>query len=431
MAAAQIGAGDTLQLSLEQAVARAMEANPSLLAVQAEARAAAELPRQASQAFLPSITVDLNAIRTNDPVAVFGLKLRQANFTGEDLALDALNSPNPYGGWTTAAMIRQPLLVPEALYGHGAARKASQAQAAAARRASGATTFFVTRTYWDAQLAARQVDALDTAIAAARAHARQAEAMHEQGLVTGLDARLARLKASELEVRRLAAHAQAANALSGLRTLLALPDSVPLVLTDSLGNTTSSSCTEGAADCSLESRADLEAYRLGAEAADLGVRSAWSSQLPAVAAFGSVGYHGQSAPWDDGSGNWMIGIGLTWPIFHGLKGVGKVRAAKAERTAAEARREAAERQAALEVLEAERLLDAAREGVGVAADAAAEAGEAVEHARLRYRTGAAPITELLDVEAAATAARLNLVAARRDLSVALAALDLAYGAYDR
>jgi outer membrane protein TolC len=77
------------------------------------------------------------------------------------------------------------------------------------------------------------------------------------------------------------------------------------------------------------------------------------------------------------------------------------------------------------------MLEAASEGVTVAGSAAAEAAQAVDHARLRYRTGSAPITELLDVEAAATAARLNLLSARRDLFVARAALEFAYGAYDQ
>jgi hypothetical protein len=40
--------------------------------------------------------------------------------------------------------------------------------------------------------------ALDTALAAVTGHVTQAEAMHEQGLVTGLDARMARLKGSEI-----------------------------------------------------------------------------------------------------------------------------------------------------------------------------------------------------------------------------------------
>jgi outer membrane protein TolC len=122
---------------------------------------------------------------------------------------------------------------------------------------------------------------------------------------------------------------------------------------------------------------------------------------------------------------------VTWPILKGLAGPGKVRAAQAEHRAAVAKQEAAEYQARLEVQEATRMLEAARERVDVAAAAEVEAREALDHARLRYETGAAPITELLDVQAARTAATLNHLSARRDLFVAAAALDLAYGVYDR
>jgi outer membrane protein TolC len=77
------------------------------------------------------------------------------------------------------------------------------------------------------------------------------------------------------------------------------------------------------------------------------------------------------------------------------------------------------------------MLEAAREGAEVAARASQEAQVALEQARLRYRTGTAPVTELLDVQAAATNATLSELAARRDLMVAHAALDLAYGVFDR
>ncbi|MEQ1855897.1 MAG: TolC family protein, partial [Longimicrobiales bacterium] len=89
------------------------------------------------------------------------------------------------------------------------------------------------------------------------------------------------------------------------------------------------------------------------------------------------------------------------------------------------------RNAEVEVLSAERLLEAARGGAAVAARAAVEAAEALAQAQVRYRTGAAPITELLDVQSAATQSTLGLASARRDLLLAEAALDFAYGAYDR
>jgi outer membrane protein TolC len=126
-----------------------------------------------------------------------------------------------------------------------------------------------------------------------------------------------------------------------------------------------------------------------------------------------------------------VGIGLQWKLFPGLAGVGAVNKAKAEQRAAEARLEAAEREARLEIAKTERMLEAARERVAVAASADVEAREALDHASLRYQTGAAPITELLDVQAAATSATLNLHSARRDLFLAQAALDFAYGVNDR
>jgi outer membrane protein len=424
-----------LRLSLEDAVGRALEVNPSLRAQRAMADAAAQMPLQASPAFLPSVTLGLQGMRTTDPVAVFGLKLRQEGFAMEDLALDALNRPDAYAGYNASATVQMPLLVPEALYGFAAARKAAEAEKAGARRAAGATRFFTIQAYTGALLAARQVEALDTALAAVRAHVTQAEAMRDQGLVTGLDARMANLKASEIEVQRLAAQAQAENALSALRTVLALPDSVEVILTDGIADVGSpSACAaeeSGGPECSWENRGDLQAYTAGAEAASHGVKKAWASQLPSLAAFGSVGHYAKDAPFGEGSGDWTMGIGLSWNPFQGLSGVGAVRAARADERAVQAQREAAFRQAELEVLQARRMLEAAEERARVAGAAAREAQVTLEQARLRYRTGTAPITELLDVQAAATNATLSELAARRDLLVAHAALDLAYGVFDR
>jgi outer membrane protein TolC len=375
-------------------------------------------------------------MRTTDPVGVFGLKLRQENFAAEDLSLDALNRPDPYSGYNATATVQMPILAPEGLYGFQAARKAAEAEKAGVRRAAGATRFFTVQAYTGALLASRQVEALDTALAAVLSHVTQAEAMRDQGLVTGLDARMAGLKGSEIEVHRLRADAQSQNALSALKALLALPGSIELILTDDLSAVTSPSACAASdsapeADCSWEQRGDLQAYSAGVEAASSGVKKAWASQLPALAAFGAVGHYAQNAPFGKGSGDWTIGIGLSWTPFNGLAGVGAVRAAKAEELAVSAEKEAAFRQAEVEVLQALRMLEAAEQGAMVASRAAGEAKVALDQARARYTTGTAPITELLDVQAAATNATLSELSARRDLVLAHAALDLAYGVFDR
>jgi outer membrane protein TolC len=421
---------DTSYLSLAAAITQAQTGNPSLRAERAEARAAGQMPNEASTAYLPTITVDLVGLRTTDPVAVFGSKLRQGVFQASDFDLDELNNPDPYNSFNTVATIEQPLLVPEGWLGHKAANRGASAREAAANRVAGATTFQVTQAYWDVQYGARQLAALDTALATVRAHAARAEQMYDQGLVTGLDARLANLQAAEVEVGRVQAEAQLANAGSRLRAILGLPETAPLVLTDSLGPGDPGLCANGTSDCDLNQRGDLIALRLGVEAAGYGVDRAWASQLPFVFAFGSAGHYSNDAWFASGSGNWTVGLGLRWNILRGWAGPGEVNKAKADREAAEARAEAAARQADVEVRSANRMVAAARERVTVAERADAEGAEALEQARLRYRTGTSPITELLDVQAAATNATLNLLAASRDFRVAQAALDFAYGVND-
>ncbi|MGD8871949.1 MAG: TolC family protein [Gemmatimonadota bacterium] len=422
---------DTMSLSLAEAVERAHQDNPALVAQRAAARAQAQAPLEASRAFLPDISFGVTGMRTTDPVAVFGLKLRQAEFAQQDLALDALNSPSAYDGFSSTGTVQLPILAPEGIFGYQAAKRGAEASTAGAQRAAGATEYFVTQAYWDAQLAAASLGALDEALASANAHADQAEAMREQGLVTGLDARLARIGAAEVETRRLAAAAQAENARSALRAMLALPEDTRLILVDSLLDAPGSTCAADAEACDLSRRADLRARRLGVEASSLGVRSAWASHFPTLAAFGSMARHSQSTPWGSGSGDWTIGIGLSWNPFPALSGVGSVRKAEAERDEAAARLDDAERTASLEVLQAQRMLRAATERVSVATSAWQEAQEALDQAQLRYRTGTAPITELLDVQAATTATRLSLLSAQRDEAVAAAALDFAFGAFDR
>jgi len=429
--ASQAAQLDTLQLSLETAISTALEHNPSLRAERAESDIASSRAQEATPAFLPSIGVDMGFLRTNDPVSVFGLKLRQGNFAGEDLALDALNNPDPYNGFNTVATVELPILTAEGIFGYSAAKRAASARGAATARVAGATTFLVTRAYWDAQLASRQVEALETALEAADGHARQAEAMQQQGLVTGLDARLAHVHAAGTETQLIAARASAQNALSALRALLAMPDSVPISLTDSLVGSGTTACDAGVSDCTIDSRGDILAQRLGRDAAASAVKSAWGKNLPAIAAFGSYGYFGRSNFFSSGNGNWSVGIGLQWKLFPGLAGVGAVNRAKSEQRAAEARLEAIEREAQLEVTKARRMLEAAIQRVSVAVSADSEAHEALEQSRLRYQTGAAPITELLDVQASATSATLSLLSARRDLFLAQAALDFAYGVNDR
>ena len=88
-------------LSLQQAVAIALAHNPQHKAALAETHAAKADVKDAQSFFFPRITLSEAATRSNDPVYVFGTRLRQSRFTAADFALNQLNNPEPIGNFAT------------------------------------------------------------------------------------------------------------------------------------------------------------------------------------------------------------------------------------------------------------------------------------------------------------------------------------------
>src|SRR5215470_8845617 len=88
-------------LTLQQAVTIALEKNPQRKAALAGTKAAAADIREARSFLLPHVTFSETATRGNDPVYVFGSRLRQQRFTSADFALNSLNTPLPFGNFAT------------------------------------------------------------------------------------------------------------------------------------------------------------------------------------------------------------------------------------------------------------------------------------------------------------------------------------------
>jgi len=86
-------------LTLRQAIQIALKQNPDVDAGKAgveEARANASLARTQ---YLPQVNFAEDVSRGDDPVYVFGTRLRQQRFTQLDFALPALNNPDPIGNF--------------------------------------------------------------------------------------------------------------------------------------------------------------------------------------------------------------------------------------------------------------------------------------------------------------------------------------------
>jgi outer membrane protein TolC len=412
-------------LSLAAALARAADHHPAAVAARWERRGREADALGGAAAFLPRVSAEIGGTRTDDPVAVFGTRLRQGRFGQADFALDALNFPDPVGDVSTTLAVEQPVFQPEALSARKAARAAARAGRLSEERTGQVVAFDVVRAYFGARLAADRVGVMEQSLAAARQTLGQVEKLRREGVVTVVDEQLARSRVSEVESGVAAAGVARDAAADHLLELIGYhPGSVAVELTDSLA-----SPAELPADST--GRADIAALQAAVQAQDAQVLRARSQWLPSIAAFGSLSWHDRDVGIAGGPRRWTAGLLIRWVPFRGLADVGALRRAEADRGAARARLEATERRAAAEVRTA--LLE--REAAGITFEAATaalvHASQAARAAGTRYDEGMATISELLAVRAAESSQRLALLQARYQARVADAALALARGGVPR
>ena len=411
-------------LSLAEALATAATQSPMARDAHWEREAREADALGASAAFLPQVNVDLGALRTDDPVAVFGTKLRQGRFAEADFAIDALNFPSAVTDVSTTLSVEQPLFQPMALTGRGAARAGARAGRLSEERTGQVVAFEVIRAYFGARLAADRVRVLDESLEAARQTLAQVEKFRREGVVTVVDEQLARSRVSELEAARAASGAAVVAAADLLLHLIGSEPGAVVELTDSLVLTDRFPADSG-------ERADLRALRAALEGQEARVLRARSQWLPSVGAFGNLAWHDEDFGVATGPRHWTAGLIVRWSPFRGLSDVGVLRRAEAEREAARSRLEAAERRARAEVRAATAERDAARAGFAAAESALAQASQAVRAAGSRYAVGVAVITELLAIRAAESSQRLARLQALYQARVADAALVLALGGTPR
>ncbi len=272
---ARAAAQEPLRLSLAEALAQAAAANPQAVGARWERAGREADALGAAAAFLPQINVELGGLRTDDPVAVFGTKLRQGRFSQADFAIDALNFPDPVTDVSTVLSVEQPVFQPMALSGRRAARAGAEAARLAEERTGQAVAFDVIRGYFGARLAADRVAVLEESLAVARETLAQVEKLRREGVVTVVDEQLARSRVSELEAALATASASRMASADLLLALLGREPGSELELTDSLA------LVEPEPADSVE-RADLRALRAGLSARDAEVRRARSQWLPSL-----------------------------------------------------------------------------------------------------------------------------------------------------
>lgn len=398
-------------------------------AARADADAAGADVTATLQGLLPTLRIEGGTARTTDPIGVFGARLRQRAVTAADFDPARLNRPDALTLTTGALVLEQPVFVPQALLGRRAATFAAKAADAMADRTAEQSRLAAARAYYGAVVAVAGVAALDSALAAGRAHVNQATTLERNGVVTRSDVLLAQVRVGDIESQRASAAGNAIVARLGVAVQMGAPSDTLGALPNVLPSTAEITALVNAGwphATGTESRRDVQAAQLGVRAARADVQRTNGSWLPTVGAVLRNDWATVDQPFG-GSPYWTVGVMASWSVFKGGADVADRQRASARARAAASRADGAVAQADLEATQARILREVAIERLQIADRSLEQAREALRLVQRRYDGGLAAITELLDAAAARTAADLATVSARHDALVALAAERVALG----
>ncbi len=415
-------------LTLPQAVQIALEKNPLRKAALAEQKVAAAGVKEARSGLLPRLTFSETAMRGNDPVYVFGSRLRQQRFSTEDFALNRLNRPTPFGNFATR--LGGQWNVFDSFANVLNVRRAEDMQNAAAQqveRTDQELIFRVVQSYYGLLLAAKQEQVAEQAARTAQSILERSKTRFQAGLVVEADYLSAQVNAAQRQQQLIQARNGVALAQVQLANAMGAPaDSVYAPAEALAESTLPLSLLSDLEKQALEQRPDLKQIRSQQAAQEKGLAAAKASFGPRLNAFAS--WEADNPAFTGGGGNnWVGGVELQFDLFSGGAKQARVQRERALRERVAAMKQVAENGIRLEVRRAYYDVDAARQQVEVARSAQQQATESLRINQNRYESGLATITDLLRVEDAARRSQADYWEAVYRYHTSSANLELATG----
>lgn len=412
-------------LTLQQAADEALSRNPAVAGAEARREIAVAHAAEARAGRLPRVALSESAVRSNNPVFVFGSLLEQGVFGVEHFDPAFLNDPDPLTNWRAAITASMPVFdrftaSTAARQGQNAVRRAGDdIEETRQRLRSQAVAQF-----YGVVVAREKLAVAREAMTSAEADAKAARDRFEQGMIVESDALSSEVQVAAFRQRAIAAEGELAVARTALATLLQRPYSEQIDVAGELADVTSAMSLEHAVARATAQRAPVKAAESMTADAETRLLGHRATMLPRVDAFGTYGASGGT--FGDRNSDHTVGLSLSIDLFDRGRSA-RIAAARGEIDAARAGQAMARDAVTMEVASAWHRLNAARE-MAVVAAAAAQRAEAVSRTvRDRYAVGLTTITEQLRAQTALVAARFDHLAARYEALVAQAELLRATG----
>ena len=173
---------------------------------------------------MPRLTFSETATRGNDPIYVFGSKLRQQRFATSDFALNQLNTPLPFGNFSTRFAGSWNLFDSFASW-HGVnrAKQMNQAVGHQLERTDQEIVFRVVSAYYDVLLAGKQLQVAEQAARTAQSIMERSQVRFDSGLVVESDLLTAKVRVASRQQELIRARNDLDLARAQLNTAMGLP----------------------------------------------------------------------------------------------------------------------------------------------------------------------------------------------------------------
>lgn len=411
-----------LSLSLQEAMELAIEQNFSLEQAGYDVDKVKAQFQQTNAVFLPQVSFEYNAISTDDPLNVFGFKLKQEVVSQQDFNPVLLNDPDAYDNYSAKFEVRQPLINPDMFLQRSAMKSQLNSVNEQLEGTKNYVRYQVRQQYYNLILHIEQIKVLETALKTAGEHRRQAQNYFEEGLISKEDYLSAKVYELDMESQKL----QTQNALDkvqeDLALLLGLEGKVRVQPTDDLNYELSPEAAIGTHDFEVNN-AQTRAIEYKVQAAKKMVRASEFSFIPKINLFGSYEFNDNDFAGFDAS-SYMIGANLRWDIFSGFSKVGKVMEAKADYRKAQSMQENHRLDQENKVRQAMRSIDHATKQISLTEQAIEQSTEDVKIRTNRYVEGMERTTDLLEAETKLAEAKLKNVMAVYQYNMSIAALQM-------
>ncbi|MTI86993.1 MAG: TolC family protein [Balneolaceae bacterium] len=407
-----------LLLSLEEALNKASSEGYEVRLSRQQQRAAKAGMQQANAVFLPRISIEEAAVKTNDPIGVFGIKLRQGIITQADFAPANLNAPDATHNFTTKVEVVQPILNAEGLFKRSASTYQYTSAASQLNATLEYTKLKVKELYYQLSMKDLQLEVLEKHLATTQAFKKQVSDYMEQGMVSKAEYLQASVSVLNTERELLKAKNQRDSVNDRLLMLMGMKSTYTIQTTNKL---------ETAASGSLSlpeeySNSSLLALENRMKASGQMLKAAKSGFLPTLTVFGAYELHASGAFGNDAD-NYMVGASLKWDLFKGMKQTGLVSQRKAELKQSELQYEQHRLQHEFKINEARRSLGEALQSVELMEASIEQSEEDLRIRNDRYQQGLEKTADVLLAETKNLENKLRWLQALYQYHISIATLE--------